>query len=61
MDPREIGYEVRPGFTWFRTRIAADFPEHGNETLDSLKEREFVCWLSGHYLLKKDSALQSFL
>jgi hypothetical protein len=32
------------------------FYENGNESQGPIKDREFIHWLSDHYLLKKDSA-----
>jgi len=29
--------------------------EHGNETSDSIKDREFIAYTRDYYLLKKDS------
>jgi len=43
------------------TRSWARSCEHDNEPSGSIKGREFLDWLSGYWLLKKDSTPQRWL
>jgi hypothetical protein len=52
---------VWTGRIWLRIEPAVGSSEHGNETSGSLKAWEFLDWLSGYKLLKKDSARWSWL
>jgi hypothetical protein len=50
MDLREIGWKLWTGFIWIRIGVN----EHGNETLGSIKGKEFD-WLSEYWLPKEGS------